>query len=149
MLIMADKTSNLRSMLSDYKQIGEELWKRFNKPVQMQAWYYSKVIDALYDMQHYSECAPVYWEMVGLFKDVFVKYYLDVPNQMLIQVCLNDEKYYLLNGDPEWKVFENELSDTVQGIGRHFAEALEDNWNAMLWEHLLQQMKKGEYDAFS
>lgn len=73
MLIMADKLSNLRSMVSDYAQIGDELWKRFNAPFNKQAWFYSGIKDALYDMQHYPECTAVYSELVGLYKDLFVK----------------------------------------------------------------------------
>ena len=77
MLIMADKVSNLRSMYTDYKLIGDELWKRFNAPKEKQAWYYSGVQDALYEMQNYIETERIYWEMVGLFKDLFVSYALD------------------------------------------------------------------------
>lgn len=71
MLIMADKVSNLRSMYADYKLIGDKLWKRFNAPKEKQAWYYSGVQDALYEMQDYIETEQIYQEMVGLFKDLF------------------------------------------------------------------------------
>ena len=77
MLIMADKVSNLRSLVADYAQIGNELWKRFNAPPEKQAWYYGSIQDALYDMQGNPECAPVYWEMVGLYKEIFVDLYCD------------------------------------------------------------------------
>ena len=75
MLVMADKVSNLRSIAADYRAIGDELWKRFNAPVEKQAWYYSGIQDSLWNMQLDPDAAPVYWEMVGLYKDVFVKFY--------------------------------------------------------------------------
>lgn len=75
MLVMVDKVSNLRSIAADYRALGDELWKRFNAPVEKQAWYYSGVQDPLWDMQLDPDAAPVYWEMVGLYKDVFVKFY--------------------------------------------------------------------------
>lgn len=71
MLIMADKISNLRSMHADYKLMGDELWKRFNAPKEMQAWYYSGVQDALYEMQNYPTTQATYREMVALFNDIF------------------------------------------------------------------------------
>lgn len=38
---LADKLHNVRSILTDYKLIGDELWSRFNAPVDDQIWYYS------------------------------------------------------------------------------------------------------------
>lgn len=37
MLVLADKVANLRNMYADYKQIGDELWERFNAPKELQA----------------------------------------------------------------------------------------------------------------
>lgn len=50
MLVLADKLSNMRSIAIDYEKSGDELWERFNAPKEKQAWYYSGVQDALYDM---------------------------------------------------------------------------------------------------
>ena len=38
-----------------YKEIGDNLWERFNAPKEMQAWYYSGLVDAMYEMQNYPE----------------------------------------------------------------------------------------------
>ena len=59
MLIMADAVSNLRSIYADYREAGEELWLRFNAPKELQAWKYSKVQDALSEMQDYEETRDV------------------------------------------------------------------------------------------
>ena len=71
MLLLADKISNLRSMISDYAEIGEELWNKFNAPKESQSWYYSEVQGALYDLQFDEYTAPFYWEYVSLYKELF------------------------------------------------------------------------------
>jgi (p)ppGpp synthase/HD superfamily hydrolase len=43
----ADKLHNARSMLSDYRAVGEDLWARFNGGRDGTLWYYRAVADAL------------------------------------------------------------------------------------------------------
>jgi (p)ppGpp synthase/HD superfamily hydrolase len=43
----ADKLHNARSILSDHRAIGEEIWKRFNAPKYESLWYYRSVVEAL------------------------------------------------------------------------------------------------------
>lgn len=40
---VADKLSNVRSMASDYKKVGEKLFDRFRKGREDQAWYYKGI----------------------------------------------------------------------------------------------------------
>jgi len=42
----ADKLHNARAVLTDYRQIGEELWSRFSVPKAEQLWYYSALVEA-------------------------------------------------------------------------------------------------------
>lgn len=154
-LILADKLSNLRSIAYDYRMIGDKLWERFNAPASKQAWYYGGIDDALNSLQ-YTDCKDVYWEYVGLFKDVFVKYYLDEKTMTLHQVCLSGEHYCLRQSFPEfWVPYEEfiakEVSDQVTEfkqttyevrryystrlsagdmtqLSRKHAEYLEDEW---------------------
>lgn len=42
----ADKLHNARSILSDYRRIGESLWKRFKGGKDGTLWYYRSLIDA-------------------------------------------------------------------------------------------------------
>lgn len=128
MLVMADKVSNLRAMLRDYAAEGEELWARFNRPKEKQAWYYSKIQDALYDMQNYLDTAPVYWEMVGLYKDIFVQYYLNDTATAIYQVNAEGDCYVLHKGDPQWHLYENTVPAHMAQVTRYYAEHLEDNW---------------------
>lgn len=78
MLVMADKVSNLRSLYRDFMHLKEQVWTRFHAPENMQAWYYSEMIDALDDMQSDADTADAYGEMVSLFQDVFAVYDQDI-----------------------------------------------------------------------
>jgi len=40
----ADKLHNLRSILADWKQIGDRVWERFSAPKREQLWYYTELV---------------------------------------------------------------------------------------------------------
>lgn len=66
----ADKLSNCRAQLYDYKQIGEALFERFNKQStpELQAWYYKSIVKALVrlkGMKMYSELCETVKELYG------------------------------------------------------------------------------------
>ena len=130
MLIMADAVSNLRSIYADYREAGEELWLRFNAPKELQAWKYSKVQNALSEMLDYEETRDVYWEMVDLYKDIFVTFYRDEDeeNEAIYQVDASGEVYCCLRYEPKWEPFDEEIPETVSCIPRKLAERLEENW---------------------
>lgn len=130
MLIMADTVSNLRSLYADYREAGEELWLRFNAPKELQAWKYSKVQDALSEMQDYEETRDVYWEMVDLYKDIFVTFYRDEDeeNEAIYQVDASGEVYCCLRYEPKWEPFDEELPEGAVIVPRKYAERLEENW---------------------
>ncbi|MBQ9473900.1 MAG: bifunctional (p)ppGpp synthetase/guanosine-3',5'-bis(diphosphate) 3'-pyrophosphohydrolase [Bacteroidales bacterium] len=52
MVAMGDKLSNLRTIVSDYRQIGDDLWPRFHAPNGKTdvMWYYGILADALADL---------------------------------------------------------------------------------------------------
>ncbi len=43
---IADKIDNIRSILVDYRRIGEALWARFHAGKEEQLWYYNACLDA-------------------------------------------------------------------------------------------------------
>jgi (p)ppGpp synthase/HD superfamily hydrolase len=43
----ADKLHNARAILSDYREIGEQLFVRFNAPKEDQLWYYGALVETL------------------------------------------------------------------------------------------------------
>ena len=66
----ADKLSNCRAQLYDYKQIGDALFDRFNKQStpELQAWYYKSIVKALAPlkgMKMYDELCEVVKELYG------------------------------------------------------------------------------------
>lgn len=132
-LAMADKVANMRSMLIDYKRIGDELWERFNAPKHLQAWYYSKLNDGLYEMQNYPETADVYWEMTALYKDLFVEYFVDENKGVLYQISADGESVVLKKGKPQWNPLESSVPKKARSITRKEAERIEDNWAEPFW----------------
>lgn len=135
LMIAADKISNLRSMAADYKVTGDHLWKRFHATKQEIAWYYSGVQDGLRELQNYENTSELYWEMVDLFKALFVFYYLDVGKKNLYQTDSNSA-YCLTRGDMTWQEIDAPglLKDLLYHSQRYTeltqqeAEALEDQW---------------------
>jgi (p)ppGpp synthase/HD superfamily hydrolase len=47
MVSAADKLHNARAILSDYRELGESLWTRFNAPKKDQLWYYDELVKTL------------------------------------------------------------------------------------------------------
>lgn len=66
----ADKLSNCKAQLYDYKQIGDALFERFNKEStpDLQAWYYKSIVKALSKLegfQMYEELKTTVRELYG------------------------------------------------------------------------------------
>jgi GTP pyrophosphokinase len=47
LVAVADKLHNARSILSDYRAVGENLWARFNAPREDQLWYYTALVETV------------------------------------------------------------------------------------------------------
>ena len=148
MLVLADKVANLRNMYADYKQVGEELWERFNAPKELQAWYYSKVIDGLDELQDYPETESVYWEMVSLFKDLFVTFAVDDEKGLLYQLCADGDHRVLKKGKPQWKELEGNVSKDARVLSRKDAERMEDNWAEPFWAVHELDLSDATYEVF-
>lgn len=171
-LILADKLANIRAIAQDYEKLGDSLWDRFNAPKEKQAWYYSGILDAIYDLQFISECEKAYWEFTELYKDVFVKYYIDRENEVVYQASANGDVYCLKKGNPQWKNTLDEISkqiaevtvenddgerhyfsvnsipENTELISRKEAELTEDIWNKPFWECCAKDIMDGEYSIF-
>lgn len=44
----ADKLHNLRTVISEYDEIGDLVWDRFHGGVEAQSWYYQSILDSLH-----------------------------------------------------------------------------------------------------
>lgn len=71
LLSLADRVSNLRSMVSDLRREGERLWERFNAPREAQAWYSSEMLRALSDLRKDVAAAPFWQELADLHEILF------------------------------------------------------------------------------
>ena len=77
-------------------------------------------------MQYDSKTSKVYWEMVGLFKDIFVKFYYSSFWDEIYQICVDGENYCLDSSAPKWNELTYGLPDDVVEIDRRKAEWIED-----------------------
>lgn len=51
MICLADKLSNLQSMVYDYERVGDKLWTRFGADKDSIAWYYRSIINETKNMR--------------------------------------------------------------------------------------------------
>lgn len=147
-LVLADKVANLRSMARDFKRVGPELWQRFNAPKDAQAWYYSALVDELEDLQQYDECESVYWEMVELYKDLFVVYVIDDEAGVLYQLSAGGENYLLIHDRPQWQPYDGGWPDNGAVLSRKDAERIEDNWADPFWAQHAEDLLDGVYTIY-
>jgi (p)ppGpp synthase/HD superfamily hydrolase len=43
----ADKLHNIRSIIRDFEELGDEVWNRFNAGKEQQKWYYTNIVESL------------------------------------------------------------------------------------------------------
>lgn len=131
-LVLADSISNLRSMVYDYRNLGEALWDRFNASKEDIAWYYSEQIDILEDFRFDEQVRNEFWEINSLFKHLFVKYYAleDEENHTIYQNALGDI-YALERHELVWKKVDT-LPLKALHVSKDIAERIEDMWNEAL-----------------
>ena len=147
--VMEDKLLKLRELYSDVKEIGAQVWERINIPIQMQAWYYSKMIDVLDEMRKDSDTSNDYWEMVELYKDIFCTFYYDSWSETIYQISVSGENYYLDSGNPEWTGLTDELPENIERIDRCLAEQIEDNWADEFYSVISRDIADAEYELYS
>lgn len=68
MIMLADKVSNLRATVRDFRQSGSDIWDKFNmKDEAQQAWYYKSVAHVLKNLSY----LPAYQEYLYMLEEVF------------------------------------------------------------------------------
>lgn len=67
LVILADKLSNLRSMVENFKTSGNSLWGRFNSSCKDQMWYFKSLAESFSDLSNYD----MYKEFKRLVHELF------------------------------------------------------------------------------
>jgi (p)ppGpp synthase/HD superfamily hydrolase len=70
-VVLADKLDNIRSIASDYLEIGEALWERFNRGKEAQKWYYQGLVQALRDESAVEAYQMLYGQFAQEVEEVF------------------------------------------------------------------------------
>lgn len=73
LVVFADKLANLRDLAADYDKLGDEVFARFNRGKEQQAWYYGGMVDSLKDLKDDRNAARYYRELCELYQEVFGK----------------------------------------------------------------------------
>ena len=67
-IMLADKLSNMRASLRDFKKDGRQIWNKFNmKDEREQYWYYHEVADVVKEL----EDTACYQEYISILQEVF------------------------------------------------------------------------------
>jgi (p)ppGpp synthase/HD superfamily hydrolase len=69
-VVCADKLHNIRSIIRDYQQVGEEVWSRFNAGKEQQKWYYTNVVDSLGAHSSFELLTELQAEVNRLFREL-------------------------------------------------------------------------------
>jgi (p)ppGpp synthase/HD superfamily hydrolase len=63
----ADKLHNIRTIIKDYEQIGDEVWRRFNAGKEQQKWYYTGIVESLGESSSFPLLSELKLEVDRLF----------------------------------------------------------------------------------
>lgn len=129
LLMLCDTVVRQRRLKHELEVMGGEAWEKQEMPVLALCTYFSSIQDELYDLQFDDVLAPVYWEMVDTFKDLFVTFYYDREMQRMIQVCADGSRYVIARSDLQAKPLEGDVPETAITVARRYAERIEDNWS--------------------
>ena len=77
LLSCADKLSNIRDMINDYNEIGDNLWNKLNATKEQQSWYYNSMLEAYTTSPNSLVGLPLY----NQFKEAVQQLYGKIMNQ--------------------------------------------------------------------
>jgi (p)ppGpp synthase/HD superfamily hydrolase len=67
----ADKLHNVRSITSDYEEIGCRIWQRFNEGQNSQEWYYRRILESFASPPNSLEDIPLFLELKKAVEELF------------------------------------------------------------------------------
>lgn len=130
MLIMADKISNLKSMLSDYLLVGEKMWDRFSSTKEMQSSHNNRLIGALYRLSADKNISSAYTQMVTMYEELYVDFYADLSADCLYYDKCAVGKGIFCRSEMQWKETDT-IPETAVKISRNKANKIISLWQEM------------------
>ncbi len=73
-VVCADKLHNIRTIASNYRNVGERVWKRFRRGREDQKWYYTSLVAALSSKGGNASYEKLYEELRRKVKEVFSEF---------------------------------------------------------------------------
>jgi len=73
-VVCADKLHNIRTIASNYRNVGERVWKRFRRGREDQKWYYTSLVEALSSKGGNASYEKLYEELRRKVKEVFSEF---------------------------------------------------------------------------
>ena len=70
-LALADKIDNMRSIRTYFNQDGEQIWKRFNRPREDQAWYFRSLATCFQARIKQAPALELLQDFLQLVEEVF------------------------------------------------------------------------------
>ena len=128
-LTLADIVVKQRQLLLGCSRTIGNYWKEFGISYENSAKYFSKVQDALYDLEFDDNLKSLYWEMVNGYKELFVKYYFDENRICLYQISADGSNVYKTPDEYSWLKFTEQVPGDAICIPRSLAERVEEQWD--------------------
>ena len=136
--------SQLRKMYGECQTKGENYWENAEISKERQAMYYSMMQDSLGKFQEYDDLGCFYWEIVALFKDIFVTYWYDKKEACIYQISASGEGYMIKKDHLRWESIAGKDFSALKQIGRKEAEEMEEQWNEAFWRKVEDDLRNGE-----
>ena len=126
--VMLKITEEMRDLYRDIRRNSSEADLLRQVPIEKLSDYYSRIQDALYDLQFDDVTAYDYWEMVDLYKDIFVDFYYDRKNLRIFQRSVDGETYVIGKDNLRGAAWHGRIPEEAVLVTRKYAERTEDNW---------------------
>ena len=129
-LTLVDIVIKQRQLLLGYSRTIGNYWRDLGISYENSAKYFSKLQDALYDLEFDDNLKALYWEMVNGYKELFVKFYYDENCICLYQVSADGNNVYKTPAEFSWLKYTKNVPDDAICIPRDLAERIEDQWDS-------------------
>ena len=132
MLIVGYIPCRERWILRSLNKVGDTFWEFVGTPKNDLAKYFSNIQDTLINLQDDQASAPLTWQMVNCFKDIFIEYWIDEGWDTIYQFARYGECAMWKRDTIGWMTTHIPDTSGMQQITREEAEFMTDLWNHIL-----------------